>query len=125
MGVEKTRRQVAQPYTQTSAGSTSVGAFTVDSSASEVHFDVTGTAQEIEILISSNYTVYAADDIYWEIARSADGVDTTPSTTVTAATTSSPVLPGGQYFNFYFTEGQKISVIASGTVAFQMLPSVE
>lgn len=124
MGVEKTKRQVAQPYTQTSAGSTSIAAFTVDSSASGAVFNVTGTAQEIEIVIGGNYTIYAADDIYWEIAAP-DGDTTTPSSTVTAATTSSAVLPGGQYFNFFFQEGQKISVIGSGTVAFQMLPSVQ
>lgn len=123
MGVEKSKRQVAQPYTQTTAGSTAIAAFTVDASASGARFDVTGTAQEIVILKSGNYTVYAADDINWEIAY--PDYSTTPSTTVTAATTSSPVLPGGTNQNFYFQEGQKISVIASGTVAFQMLPSPE
>lgn len=123
MGVEKTKRQVAQPYSQTSAGSTAIGCFTVGGSASGARFNVTGTAQEIVILKAGNYTVYADDTIYWEITDAPD-VLTNPTVAVTAATTSSPILPGGQYFNFYFGKGQEISVIASGTVAFQMLPSV-
>lgn len=123
MGVEKTKRQVAQPYTQTSAGSTAIACFTVDASASGARFNVTSTAKEIVISKGGNYTVYADDDIYWEITDQPDDL-TNPTVTVTAATTSSPILPGGQYFNFYFAEGQKISVITSGTVAFQMLPSV-
>lgn len=122
MGVEKKLRQVAQPYTQTSGGSTSVAAFTVNGSASTVKVTVTTTAKEIAFLIGTNYTLYTDADIYLEIAQA----NSSATSTVTAATTSSPILKTGLMYNFAFDKGQKMSVIvASGTATLQLLPSTQ
>lgn len=123
MGVDKEKRQVAQPYSQTAAGSTAIGAFLVNGSANSGVVAVTTTAKTITIVKSGAYTVHASTDCYWEVTAP-PAVGATAS--VTAADSTSPTIISGERFNFYFQEGQKISIKAQSTNGnVEFLPSVQ
>lgn len=114
-------RQVAEPYTQSPDGSHEV-VFAVDSVDATSNVVVTGAAKEIEIKLSTNYTVIVGENpVNFEIAKKVDS----ETSAVTAATADSPALSSEFIGNFYFSAGAKISVFSDSASTIALVPSVE
>lgn len=122
MGVSSDK-QVAQPYTQTSAGA-HASVYLVDGVASTSHAITTGsTAKTITFGLSTNYTFNASEDTTIEIAIS-NGMPN-DTVTITPATASSPLITADTPLNFYFTAGTKLSVRSAIAGVLTLMPSVE
>lgn len=116
-------KQVAQPYTQTSAGA-HASVYTVDGVASTSHAIATSTtAKTIAFALSTNYTLAVTEDTNFEIAISNGYPNDT--VTITAATSSSPLIESGSIINFYFTAGTKISLYSATSGVASLIPSVQ